>query len=1413
MSINKRKTKDPKKIVIQVKQEPRLKADIPVAANEYTSTAKHKANLNADISVSEDTAKVQRNTPPVSVKSDIPVAADELVSTPQIETKPVSADIPVASDEYTGTSHKDAELTSDIPVAADSSKVQKITPSINVTSDISVASDEYTTTQKKKAELRSDISVSDDTANVQAIDKPINITSAVSIADDTHKVQNIKPSAKIGSDIPSASDEYTAVAEYKAELSSDIKLADDTAKIQSITKSHLISTDIPDANNEIVPTVQKPVPAVSSEIPDVPDTPKMSHNIPQNRVGTDIPGAKDEIVSIVKRQAQLSSDIYVAQGEGKKPRFKDGFNGQWRPNSDPLKIEKGDFSTLQNLRYTDDGLEGVGGSSRINTTGLGAPIKNGIHFKTNYTEDSFVIVQRDDGTQPELVVNKTDIPDAGAFAFTEIVEIVLGVNDSIYLKSTVDSGTYPLGSGFVGIIVDEGIYTCVDFATELQAKLRGTTTNAIALKKGGSATETIVLSVSYSTTTKLFTITTDDPQYKLQYSFTSSSLDTEIGLTGDDLTWGQTIVSDTAIVSQTSLIIEDSDASLARMSLLPNGHVGICDQINNYIWAGDEMPCGAFLTGTFNTKSVTAGNDVLVFTSDQGGPQSIDVADDSDYTCDQVADALETAMNGDGTLTGGAITFSVISQMGRTYIDAGAGHTIAFTYAGSDGADTHGFTADISAAQTITSQGFQRAAPYIDEGKIKNKTEQINNNLTDSANLVSITSTTADAFFLIGSLRPLKGFTVDISSANGSTSTLSVKYFDGSKFVSVSSLSDGTSASSKSLAQDGDVTFTDTDGSAFPSFHGGFYLYFYLCEITAGSATIAGITLDAAIQDVNDLWDGKWRIPLKTSFADFKGAAQYDYKDYTLEMAQESYQNVGDKTYQGNRYVIDYGTLSDNEDDVIEVIFKEKINAIKIDLFERETTGSIYEIFVQCWDGDSWVDTTLSYSTDIDKLVSLTKHYVKSGYIFYDIPSGTIESKINKDNVIGYAYRIGHKYSGTVTELEIDTISGLPRASTLINRYLFPFHYQNKAMWCNSLSDKEYNRVDHSKTNAPDVYNGEDASGHENERSLYFGSYEALTCAIELFSLRGDTLDTYSLFFKNAETYMLTGNSVEDYRIHDISKTIGCPAFRTLTAAEVSFGVENSPKLNIALWLSDKGPVMWYNNSIMPIPGIENYFDPSHDDYIDKSNIDKAAAWFDYTYKAWNLLLPSGSSQSTDNTWLIYDLMRRKWYEKTGEDYFPQGGFQVEDTDGNKYIYAYDESGYLQRVENGLTWSDGSTGITNTAQSADLTLSDGIWDEIELFYHKILFRDNDEGSISVAVYKDGNTTAESSTNLPSSATMAETDNYRYRNLITILSAIIGFTFKFLTTITGCTVTKPKLLAWGLQYDIYREDTSDKSDLN
>ncbi len=105
--------------------------------------------------------------------------------------------------------------------------------------------------------------------------------------------------------------------------------------------------------------------------------------------------------------------------------------------------------------------------------------------------------------------------------------------------------------------------------------------------------------------------------------------------------------------------------------------------------------------GYFEINTV---NNTLNLTSNQGGPVDVDMSS-GDYSGSEMASELQRAMNANGTLTGGSLSFSVSysSSTRKFTIDAGAGNTISYDDSESDGGLTLGFTQDASAAQTITS--------------------------------------------------------------------------------------------------------------------------------------------------------------------------------------------------------------------------------------------------------------------------------------------------------------------------------------------------------------------------------------------------------------------------------------------------------------------------------------------------------------------------------------------------------------------------------------------------------------------------------------------------------------------------------------------------------------------------------------
>jgi hypothetical protein len=94
------------------------------------------------------------------------------------------------------------------------------------------------------------------------------------------------------------------------------------------------------------------------------------------------------------------------------------FNGKLIQSDDPTQIGT-NFQTLQNLRYTDSHIKGVGGMTKINSTVLSSypHVRNAHHFNKNNPVENHVLLHTfsvGDAT-PVIIQTTAPIPSTGGF--------------------------------------------------------------------------------------------------------------------------------------------------------------------------------------------------------------------------------------------------------------------------------------------------------------------------------------------------------------------------------------------------------------------------------------------------------------------------------------------------------------------------------------------------------------------------------------------------------------------------------------------------------------------------------------------------------------------------------------------------------------------------------------------------------------------------------------------------------------------------------------------------------------------------------------------------------------------------------------------------------------------------------------
>lgn len=291
---------------------------------------------------------------------------------------------------------------------------------------------------------------------------------------------------------------------------------------------------------------------------------------------------------------------------------------------------------------------------------------------------------------------------------------------------------------------------------------------------------------------------------------------------------------------EATALYTDAEGNLdGRFSDAPGGQVAYCNEKESCIWAGTEMPCAGFfsiyvpkITRTDITFSKTASPDTIVTVA-------------GNFRTSKFKSGHQIIVSGDSDQNGEYEIVS-ISADGKTL-------TLGEDVLHSDEASGDSVTITVDVKR--------------DHVEVMDYTEAVNNEInsaTESATTpTNLDGTTIGNFWIVLSTRPLKGVKYKLRTTNGIASSLTCKYWDGDSFEAVGNPSDGTSSNSMALGKNGTFSFDSTASVAKPLHFEGLYFYAYLFELSAGSAVIYNVTVDAPFQTMKDVWDGVYRQPIQ----------------------------------------------------------------------------------------------------------------------------------------------------------------------------------------------------------------------------------------------------------------------------------------------------------------------------------------------------------------------------------------------------------------------------------------------------------------------------------------------------------------------------------------------------------------------
>jgi len=639
----------------------------------------------------------------------------------------------------------------------------------------------------------------------------------------------------------------------------------------------------------------------------------------------------------------------------------------------------------------------------------------------------------------------------------------------------------------------------------------------------------------------------------------------------------------------------------------------------------------------------------------------------------------------------------------------------------------------------------------------------------------------------IYTLRPIQGVKIYVSDPNTATAQINGHQWTGTKYETLRTLSDQTYGLSSA---DGSVRFASTVGSAQPRFVGGNLYYAYRFQLSAGSAEIYRITVDAPPQPPVDLWDGVLR-PVQR-FKYYKGTK---WHDATIPVQEETPSGA-----EGHAvFVADVGLMTAAEH--IEFDTTEQICAVKITMYKRETADKVNILASQmklyCWMGTDWDEVTgLQDGTSV-----AGKTLNQTGFVSFNPSPPGYEVKKDDDGQPFFRYRI--KFSAQLyAYVWIDKVEVVPAPQNMFPAYKFPFMFQGRPMLCARMGTAELNRVDYGMAYATEGWNGEQSSNGDGRGPLYIGDGAELTCAAEIYNRLGSSIFTFALFFKKTQIHILHGYDFETYKIYPLDTKIGCPAPGTLDTSTIPESPQQQSARTVACFLSFSGPYIFDAGGIQAIPGIECYFDERDPRCINFAAIDKAIGWFSPCGKKYNLQIPSGASQTENNVWLVYDFEVQSWYPKTptatASPYFSAVA-RVSDAHGQHYIYGFRHNAKVMRLDHGTTY-DGQP-IAQHVETGEILPTDSIWVITKEQLLKIIGLTTPEPGVilTVTLYRDNATIGQTMAEIPVSDTTEKLFIWTGR-----INPGDGNTLRVrMSTSTSASPKGVQLLAWGIKYSTER----------
>lgn len=1048
-------------------------------------------------------------------------------------------------------------------------------------------------------------------------------------------------------------------------------------------------------------------------------------------------------------------------------------NGRLKTNVKGIAIGE-NFKQYVNLRYGDEYPRGILGHSKINTNALDNPKVRSIHqLRKEQPAESHVIVQALDsnGANPKLYTNDTAIPSAGNFLGSGGTETILYTEDT------------SAGTGRFSEAPDGSVIYC-------------------------NGKETLVWGGDEFRIASFIRYNPDDNTEKWDYTEQVNNTDTtqvaEFTKTGGDLD------ANTVVLHH----FDNSDSDSA-VDPTPSGAVAHNITKTNAVFSTTQKKFGTHSIYFDGTGDYATMSDHADFDFD-GGIWTMDMWVYQSTSSSGIRTLYYQETDSDNFIqlltstTFGNITFVFYIKDTGTYTVqlSGSGYSpnqwyhIAIVENGDDyylfiNGSLVEYKSDSDRAGTytgdptlgMTTGGTQYFTGYIDELRIVNGTAIWTSAFTPNNSAYPVNS----CEFYVGSILPIQGIYFDAETANTSSCTPIISYWDGGDWTSVGTVTDGTNNGTGALEQDGEMTWTYTEGNDKPRIIDSQFFYWYKLSLDGidDATTVSYVTVDIPFQPLKDIWDGELRTILS--------CLQWDddtqtYFDHTVSIFEDYYDSNDSGTYAGltdssSDPVIDI----DSADDYMLIGSTERLSGLSFNLVSGHENSTSSVMSIAYWEGDGWADV----GTIVDGTLGSNATLNKSGFVTWNAPDyGTefrrqdlstrrtdpLSKSPSPNTTVGFdSYYMENRDNNSWKEgvLAKKTSESVKKSPFLNMQYEYPLYWYKITFSDDIAGDLQVYHigaipapVEMGTYSYPVFHNNSiwllnDTSQHKNEILKLAGGTVNVANGSGTYSARvgeedgwvggasiklvlKDNVVPVLILFKKNKTYAVYGSGDVSNPIQ-IDDKIGCVAAGTIKTAKLS---TDSGDISIVIFQSDKGIYGCNGFTVFELSeDISDLFDQNSSTHILTTRITNSEAIYDETKNEYHWIWTS--TGTTHNKELVFDCKRMKWYEiQRGSGALIQCGASVKDTSGIPYTYGSIDDGYMMLLENGTTFATASdtNDIQCTLQTADMTLPgrdqlDGIATKSILknvSLHSVS-KTSTSNTIAVTHYGDTKTTASNNT--------------------------------------------------------------------